>query len=183
MDASELLPQLESAVPGALLEARPFGRSGALSLWIEMKAIGRVAEHLKSGYDWLENMTVFEVDQALVLTYFVRSSSDPAAEKLVLRGSLAPRSPEAEVDAFSVVGSWPMADAFEREAADLFGIRFVGNSATDRPRCGFVLPEDWVGYPLRKAYVFPMEYQDIPHSRSVGRSGPDEHALDFGAGP
>ena len=45
----------------------------------------------------------------------------------------------------------------ERECAEMFGITFVGNPD---PR-NILLPDDWVGYPLRKDYEFPKEYHGI----------------------
>lgn len=36
----------------------------------------------------------------------------------------------------------------EREINDLFGVHFEGNEQTDR----FLLPDNWVGHPLRKEY-------------------------------
>ena len=45
----------------------------------------------------------------------------------------------------------------ERECAEMFGITFVGHPD---PR-NVLLPEDWVGSPLRKDYEFPKEYHGI----------------------
>lgn len=43
----------------------------------------------------------------------------------------------------------------EREVWDLFGVDFEGNEQTQR----FLLPDDWVGFPLRKDY--PLGGEDV----------------------
>lgn len=57
----------------------------------------------------------------------------------------------------SVSHVWPTADWHERETFDLSGVRFTGHPALRRILC----PEDWVGHPLRKDYVMPLEYHGV----------------------
>lgn len=64
---------------------------------------------------------------------------------------------------------WHAADWHERETYDLLGINFSNHpdSVTDlsgtHPR-RILLPDDWLGHPLRKNYSFPREYHGIPGS-------------------
>lgn len=163
MSTNDIVKTLKNAHGEAVLETQAFGKNGQVAVWIEMKSIHKIARTLKETagiqMDWLENLSVMDLDGTLVLTYFVRAAASPdAKETLILRGTLLPKSTEARVDAPSVQEVWPMARAMEAEASDLFGIRFTGAEQDSR-----LLPEGWIGYPLRKSYVFPEEFLGIAH--------------------
>lgn len=53
---------------------------------------------------------------------------------------------------------WSTAGWHEREAWDLMGVRFTGHPDLRR----MLLEESWVGHPLRKDYVMPDQWDDVP---------------------
>ncbi len=55
----------------------------------------------------------------------------------------------------SVYWIWKTADWQERESYDMYGIVYEGHPNLKR----ILMPEDWVGYPLRKDYVSPDFYE------------------------
>ena len=69
--------------------------------------------------------------------------------KKYLRLKVKLSASDASVD--SLVPIWPGANFFEREAFDLFGIRFDEHPNLTR----IMMPENWEGHPLRKDY--PVE--------------------------
>jgi NADH-quinone oxidoreductase subunit C len=69
--------------------------------------------------------------------------SFPKNERLRLKAQAAENEPVP-----SVTGVWRAANWLEREAYDMFGIRFEGHPDLRR----ILLPDEWQGHPLRKDY-------------------------------
>ena len=116
-----------------------------------------------SGVDYLETDTKklakASFEPHLEVVYHLSSFSQPGQRitlKIVLprwEGEKSDELPEVP----SLAGVWRAADWHEREAFDLFGIRFTGHPDLRR----ILLGEDWIGHPLRKDYEFPLEYHEI----------------------
>jgi len=74
---------------------------------------------------------------------------------------LKARTPRDNAELPSVEGVWKAANWMEREIYDLLGVSFIGHYDLRR----LLMPEDWVGYPLRKDFVEPDEYHGISTRR------------------
>jgi len=70
--------------------------------------------------------------------------------------------PLGRTDIDSAVPLWKSANWLERECYDLLGVNYVGHPDLRR----IMLPQDWVGHPLRKNYVAPDTYHGIDNSPS-----------------
>jgi len=73
------------------------------------------------------------------------------------RFALKVHVPRENAEIPTVESVWGVANFHEREAFDLFGIRFAGHSDLRR----ILLPDDWEGHPLRKDWADPDLYNGM----------------------
>lgn len=158
--APEILQVLQEEFPGRLVKselnvADPFAV-------VECGAILEVCTFLKNNHDM-----AFDTLACLSGVDYKRFKGEPERmevvyhlfsmklrHKFVLKVELPREHPSLS----AVEGIWAIANWHEREAYDMFGIRFEGHSDLRRILC----PDDWEGYPLRKDYEQPESYRGMP---------------------
>jgi NADH-quinone oxidoreductase subunit C len=80
------------------------------------------------------------------------------------RVALRVQVPESDPVLPTIVAIYPGAEAMEREAFDMFGVRFEGHPDLTR----ILMPDDWEGHPLRKDYSpgrVPVQFKEAPGPR------------------
>ena len=91
--------------------------------------------------------------QDLVSFYHLIKVSDDADRPEEIRVKVF--LPRANPAVPSVYWIWKAADWQERESYDMYGIVYEGHPNLKR----ILMPEDWIGYPLRKDYISPDFYE------------------------
>jgi len=112
-------------------------------LTVPSDGLHAAAADLKAlGFDFIGMVTAVDYGEEFEILYRVRSRAMHVG--LIVKT----RIPRSSASIGSVVDLWPAADWHEREVYDLFGIYFEGHPDLRR----ILLPDDWVGHPLRKDY-------------------------------
>ncbi len=142
-EAKAFLEALRAKAGDAIVEARTRGREVVVQVRPDRNV--EVAQALSDmgleymnclcGVDWIEQ-------KKIEVVYNVSSLSHPV--KVEMKVLLPREDPRVR----TVVPLWASANWHERETYDLFGVVFEGHPDLRR----ILLPEDWMGYPLRKDY-------------------------------
>ena len=126
------------------------------SIRVEPEAVPRVLAFLKDHprclMDQLSLVSGVEYEDRFECVYHLLSIV--LKHDVVLKTHLDKEDPHVP----TASGVHPTANWHERETFDLVGIRFDGHPDPRR----IYLPQDWEGHPLRRDYVFPEAYKDIP---------------------
>lgn len=145
------------AASGAILD-----RSGDGMLRLEIQeceaagVLRRLREEPTLGFGRLIDLTVVDrIDRTGRLEIVYVCEASERGERLRIHVPLEPGAEEIE----SAIVHWPAAAWLEREAFDLFGVRFRGHPGLQR----LLLPADFEGAPLRRDFVAPtMPDVDAP---------------------
>lgn len=110
------------------------------------------------GFNYLQCQFAYDTGPGgdLVSVYHLIKVTDNADRPEELRVKVFLPRNDAKLP--SVYWIWKTADWQERESYDMYGIVYEGHPNLKR----ILMPEDWVGWPLRKDYISPdfFELQD-----------------------
>lgn len=122
-----------------------------MQVTIPAEKILPLANDLKSNentaFDFLFCLTAVDWPAHMEVVYHLKSTRHD--HQFVLKAKINSReNPEIE----TVCPIWRTAELHEREAYDLFGIKFINHPDLRR----LLLTDDWEGYPMRKDYSDPI---------------------------
>jgi len=186
MDASSLVALLRQAVPEAAIDAIDGVDMPSIVVSREhlIEICGALRDHPSLQFALLVDVTAVDrlpeepryelvYHLACLGEYYPTAGSRPvAAARLRMKVRLAADDPRAP----TISGVYPSAGWPEREVYDLFGISFDGHPDLRR----ILMPDDWVGHPLRKDY--PVQIRKDTASWSPLQMTPEEFARNVRAG-
>ena len=122
---------------------------------VDPAALVEVCQYLKddpaTAFECLSNESGVDYKDRIEVVYHLFSYQH--RHQVVLKVKLPRDNPNVA----TLENVWKSANWMEREIYDLLGVNFEGHSDMRR----LLLPEDWVGHPLRKDFVEPLEYHGI----------------------
>ncbi len=114
------------------------------------KLLTKLAWQLKEAFDLLYCISVVDYSPDFELNYIFSNYSN--SDLFIIKVNIT----EKDFAVDSITGIFNSANWEEREAYDLFGIKFNGHPDLRR----ILLPEDWPGHPLRKDFKVDDEVRN-----------------------
>ncbi len=146
----DFIQVLQADLPGAVMQVAYW--VGDWTVIVAASRLLEVAQYLRdtpgAAFDYCSDVTAVDwptrAGERFDVVYCLYSTSRRARVRMKTR--------VGDTDAVrSVSGVWAAANWLEREAFDMFGIRFEGHPDLRR----ILMPEEWQGHPQRKDY--PLE--------------------------
>jgi len=122
-----------------------------------MAVMGALRDDPELRFDFLQNLTAVDWIKRDAIQVVYHLFSYVYRHEICVRVDL----PRATPHVASVVSLWPTANWHEREQFDLLGVVFEGHPDLRR----LLMPDDWVGHPMRKDFHEPKSYRGMPTSR------------------
>lgn len=167
MTPEALLEQLKQTFGDAVTESEVKGVE--VRLTVRSEASWEVCRFLRDrGFEYLNCVSGADWMSHLEVVYDLSSLRHP--NKVHLRVPVDRTNPVIR----TVTDIWRGANWHERECYDLFGVRFEGHPDLRR----ILLPEDWVGFPLRKDYTDErmVPYTDYGMEEKLARAEAEKGA-------
>lgn len=155
--AEEIFQLLKDSFPESNLELKSNQPTEPIVL-VTPKEIDKISVFLHDNqelqFDSLVLLSGVDEVKANLLSVYYHIESTSLKHKIVLKVVTDRSNPEVN----SVTSVWKGADWHEREAYDMYGIKFTNHPDLRR----ILMPYDWeAGYPLRKDYENPEFYQGM----------------------
>lgn len=157
MKIAEAVQNLRASLPHAILSEEEC--CGQITLEVSKEHLKSVLSFFKNipdeGYEVLMDLTgvdyLHPVKRTKVL-YWLHNPTNYERVRVIVYAARDEAIP-------SVTDLWEGADWYERELFDLFGVRFEDHPDLKR----ILMPDDWVGHPLRKDYPLTEEVVEFKH--------------------
>ncbi len=159
MTYDEVFQSLKAQFPEAVLERVETKPDPYIK--IQASKVTDVLLYMKEklSFETIANMGGLDYPAENALCVFYHPASYTHKLVVALKGYLPrPSTANDTVHVPSVAHIYKAADWMERETFDMYGIQFDGHPDHRR----ILMPEDWVGYPLRKDFVTPDYYNGMP---------------------
>ena len=130
---------------------------------VQQIEVNEYHDHIKSlleeGYEMMMDLTAVDLFR----------KKEPRFEVVInllsltknLRKTIKVQVPDENLTIPSITDIYPGANFYEREVFDMFGIVFENHPELTR----ILMPDDWIGHPLRKDYGsgrIPVQFKNAP---------------------